>query len=190
MPWLIHSIRTSMEPQTNKSLQWEKNKWNIWNHHTQTGEVAKEQAEAPDSFSKKAISPSLPTEFSQLFWSWWANKTEVTGTLTSSKKLLVRVKSICFIIRVKKGQQQKQESKVGLWPSPDMSIYLDQSHRGASVVKSPPEILFYTWKNKNLLSSCAKRKQPPLLLLSGGGGEKCFSLSANEGLFNKNVTQN
>lgn len=69
----------------------------------------RDKAEAPESFSKKGFSPSLPTDFSQLFWSWWANQTEVPGTLTSSKKLLVRIKSICFIIRKKRTTVQSRE---------------------------------------------------------------------------------
>lgn len=84
--WLIHTIRKSMEPQKNRSLNNGREKQN-GREPRNTPRSGRGRAEAPDGFQEEGLPPSLSARLPQLRRGRRANQTQVARPPASSQQL-------------------------------------------------------------------------------------------------------
>lgn len=108
--WLVHTIRKSMEPQMNRSL----NKMDV-SGDAREGRTGGRQ-EAPDGFQEEGLAPSLPAGLPQLGRGRGANQAQVARPPASSQQLSGQD----GVVGEDGGCQRKRRS----WASP---------HRGARI---------------------------------------------------------
>lgn len=171
--WLRQSIIRSMEPQTNKSLQWDQHnvrclestqaKWcrnwagrGTWLNY-ERGLVSASSLGFSSAHAAVVGEPVGGGELAGEFQEAFGERIWVTITKHKSSGGTNRV-------------------EVSRWPSQNESVCLNENHCGSSAVRPSPQIRLCIRSCKDLLSSSGKMKQlQPLIPPREQGGKKLYN---------------